>query len=380
MRLNVVKAVVKKEFYQIIRDKRTLIAAFIFPIMMMFIFSYGISFDVKSIKLAISDADCSVHSRDLIRSLISSGYFLRVSNENLSRKEAEQMVMNGEAAVALVIPHDLARNLKRMKTSYIQILIDGMDSNTANISQGYIKAILLQYNIRIMKNRFKAIAAARGFHFPPINLNLRVWYNPELKSNNFIIPGIIVIIMMMLGAMLTALSIVKEKEFGSFENIVSSPVRGIEFIIGKITPYATLAFLDMALVVLVGWIVFEVPIKGSILILIITSIVYLITALNFGILISTIAKTQQIAMMFALISTMLPSIFFSGFVFPIRSMPLVLQGISLFVPARYFISIIRSIYLKGAGLADFWLDLVILTVFAFILLLASSKRFKKSLD
>jgi len=380
MRLNVIKAVIKKEFYQVIRDKRTLVATFIFPLMMMFIFSYGISFDVKSIRTAVSDGDRTSHSREIIRSFMSSGYFKRVTDANLSRKDAEQMVMSGEAAVALIIPHDLSRNLKRMKTSYIQVLLDGMDSNTANISQGYIKAILLQYNLKMMTTRFKTAAASMGFKFPPVNLALRIWYNPELKSNNFIIPGIIVIIMMMLGALLTALSIVKEKEFGSFENVVSSPIRGIEFIIGKVAPYATLAFLDMVLVVLVGWIVFEVPIKGSIPLLIVTSIIYLVTALNFGILVSTIARTQQTAMMMALISTMLPSIFFSGFVFPIRSMPLVLQGISFLVPARYFMSIIRSIYLKGTGLGDFWQDLLILTLFALVLLIVSSKKFKKSLD
>ena len=379
MRSTVVKALVKKEFLQIFRDKRTLALTFALPLMMMVIFSYGIRFDVDSIKIAIADQDNTYQSRELIRGFLASGYFKRIDH-NLSTKDAEKKVLEGDASVAMIIPPDFSRNLKRSKQNPVQILLDGIDSNTANISQGYIKAIVLQYNSKLIQGRIKSSMKMKGMQYPPINSSMRILYNPELRSNNFIIPGIIVIIMMLMGAILTALSIVKEKELGSFENIISSPIKSSEFIIGKITPYMLLAFADMILIIIVGWSVFHVPIKGSIIQLLLTSIVYLISTLGLGILISTIAKTQQVAFLGAMLATFLPSIFFSGFVFAIKNMPLPLQWISALVPAKYFMTITRSIYLKGTGLASFWEDLLILALLAFLLLALSMKNFKKSLD
>ncbi len=379
MRRNIIKAIIKKEFFQILRDKRTLALTFALPLMMMVIFSYGVRFDVDSIRIAISDADNSFHSRKLISSFTSSGYFERVGG-NLSRKEAEKFLLNGDVAVAMIIPPEFSRNLKKREENPIQVLLDGVDSNTANISQGYIKAIILQYNSNLILARVKTAFASMGMEYPPVNLSLRVWYNPELESNHFIIPGIIVIIMMLMGAILTALSIVKEKELGSFENIISSPIKSSEFIIGKIAPYTILAFLDMVLIIIVGWLVFGVPIKGSIALLLFCSVIYLVSTLGIGILISTIAKTQQVALLAAMVVTFLPSIFFSGFVFPIENMPVLLQWLSSVVPAKYFMTIVRSIYLKGTGLTTFWVDLLIMLLLAILLIAISSKKFKKSLD
>ncbi|MBN2135743.1 MAG: ABC transporter permease [Acidobacteria bacterium] len=379
MRKNVIKAIIKKEFYQIFRDKRTLALTFALPLMMMVIFSYGIRFDVDSIRVAIADQSDTVQSRDLISGFLSSGYFMRIDN-NLSPSEAKKMLLQGDVAVAMIIPPDFASNLKRGRTNPVQFILDGVDSNTANISQGYIKAITLQYNSKLILSKIKAMMKMKGLQYPPLNLSLRVLYNPELRSNNFIIPGIIVIIMMLMGAILTSLSIVKEKELGSFENIISSPVKSSEFIIGKIAPYTILAFADMLLIILVGWIVFNVPIKGSIPLLLLISLIYLVSTLGIGILISTIAQTQQVALLGAMVATFLPSIFFSGFVFPISNMPIFLQWLSMIVPARYFMNIVRTIYLKGTGLTTFWLDLVMLSLLAILLLLLSAKKFKKSLD
>jgi len=379
MRINVIKAVAKKEVYQIVRDKRSLIFTFLLPLMLMFLYSYGIRFDVNNIRMAISDQDSSSYSRNLIESFIGSGYFERVGG-SVTSAEAERMIMTGEASAALIIPVDFSRNLKRMKSSSLQVLLDGMDSNTANISQGFIKAILLQYNLRQTKAMLGNLLEMKGISIPPVSLDLRIFYNPELKSNHFIIPGIIVIIMMLMGAMLTTLSIVKEKEFGSFENIISTPIKSMEFIIGKVFPYVILSFLDLVLIIIVGYIVFNVPIKGSILLLLITSVIYLMATLGLGILISTIAKTQQIALIAAMLVTLLPSIMLSGFVFPIESMPVFLKWISALVPAKYFMTIIRAIYLKGTGLASFWLDLLIMTIYSGLLLVVSAAKFKKRLD
>lgn len=379
MSINVIKAVAKKEVFQVIRDKRSLLFAFLLPLMMMFLYSYGIRFDVNNIRIAISDQDKSVYSRTLIDSFIGSGYFERVGGD-VSTAEAERMIMTDDASVALIIPVDFSKNLKRMKASALQVLLDGMDSNTANISQGYIKAILLQYNFNQTKAIMGNMLAMHGVSIPPVSLDIRIFYNPEIKSNHFIIPGIIVIIMMLMGALLTTLSIVKEREFGSFEIIISTPIKSAEFIIGKVTPYVVLSFLDFILIMVVGYFVFNVPIKGSILLLFLTSIIYVITTLALGILISTIAKTQQMALLAAMIVTLLPSILLSGFVFPIESMPLVLRWVSAIVPAKYFMTILRAIYLKGTGLSTFWLDLLIMTFYSFVLLAISAAKFKKRLD
>jgi ABC-2 type transport system permease protein len=379
MRIKIIKAVAKKEVFQIIRDKRSLIFAFLLPLMLMILYSYGIRFDVNNIRIAVSDQDWSSYSRKLIESFISSGYFERVGG-NITSAEAERMIINGEATAALIIPVDFSRNLKRMKNTALQVLLDGMDSNTANISQGYIKAILLQYNLRQTKAMLGNLLAMRGISIPPVSLDLRIFYNPELKSNHFIIPGIIVIIMMLMGAMLTTLSIVREREFGSFEIIISTPIRSMEFIIGKVTPYVVLSFLDLVLIIVVGYHVFNVPIKGSIPLLLVSSVIYLIATLGLGILISTIARTQQIALLAAMLATMLPSILLSGFIFPIENMPLILKWISALVPAKYFMAILRAIYLKGTGLTTFWLDLLIMTLYSILLLVISAVKFKKRLD
>lgn len=379
MRLGIIKAVIRKEVYQILRDRRTLIFTFLLPLLLMFLYSYGIRFDVNNIRIAISDACSDSRSRDLINSFIGSGYFVRIG-ENLSPAQAEKMIINGKANAVLIIPPDFSKNLKRMKGSLAQVLLDGMDSNTANISQGYIKAIFLQYNLNQIRSRLGNILELKGISFPAVSLDMRIWFNPELKSNHFIIPGIIAIIMMLMGALLTSLSIVKEKEFGSFENIISTPIKSYEFIIGKVFPYVVLSFLDLVLIIIVGYLVFNVPIKGSLPLLLVSSIIYLVSTLSLGILISTIARTQQVALIAAMLASLLPSILLSGFVFPVQNMPVPLQWISALIPAKYFMTIIRAIYLKGAGLSSFWLDFLILTLYSGILLIISSINFKKRLD
>jgi ABC-2 type transport system permease protein len=379
MRIKIIKAVTRKEIYQILRDKRTLLFTFLLPLMLMFLYSYGIRFDVNMIKIAVSDSVSDAYSRDLINGFLASGYFDRVGN-NLSQRDAEEMIMKGDATVALIIPADFSRNLKRMRGSSVQVLLDGMDSNTANISQGYIKAILLQYSLKQIQSRLGNMLSMKGISFPTVSLDMRILYNPELKSNHFIIPGIIVIIMMLMGAMLTTLSIVKEKEFGSFENIISTPIKSYEFIIGKVFPYVVLSLIDLVLIIVVGYLVFNVPIKGNLILLLFASIFYLVTTLSFGILISTIARTQQIALIVAMLATLLPSILLSGFVFPLESMPLPLQWIAALIPAKYFMTIIRAIYLKGTGVGSFWLDLVLLIFYSIVLLTISSLKFKKRLD
>jgi ABC-2 type transport system permease protein len=379
MRLGIIKAVIRKEVYQILRDRRTLIFTFLLPLLLMFLYSYGIRFDVNNIRIAISDASSDSRSRDLINSFIGSGYFDRIG-ENLSPAQAEEMIINGKANAVLIIPPDFSKNLKRMKGSPVQVLLDGMDSNTANISQGYIKAILLQYNFNQIRSRLGNMLELKGISFPAVSLDMRIWYNPELKSNHFIIPGIIAIIMMLMGALLTSLSIVKEKEFGSFENIISTPIKSYEFIIGKVFPYVVLSFLDLVLIIIVGYLVFNVPIKGSLPLLLVSSIIYLVSTLSLGILISTIARTQQVALIAAMLASLLPSILLSGFVFPVQNMPAPLQWISALIPAKYFMTIIRAIYLKGAGISSFWLDFLILTLYSGALLIISSINFKKRLD
>jgi ABC-2 type transport system permease protein len=347
--------------------------------MMMFIYSYGVRFDVKSIKLGIADYDNTFYSRELISRFISSGYFVR-TGKNMTVSEAEKGIVMGTISVALIIPADFSENLKKNSGAAVQLFLDGVDANTANISQGYTKVILLQYNAAKSKNLLQSAGRSAGVAIPPISLEIRVWYNPEMESNVFIIPGIIAIIMMLMGALLTSLSIVKEKELGSFEQIAASPIKGIEFILGKISPYIILSFIDLVMVVVVGWAVFSVPIRGSLLLLLIASLIYLVATLGLGILISTVTNTQQLAMMIAMLVTLLPSILLSGFVFPIRSMPFFLQWIAMVVPANYYLKILRDIYLKGTGLWSILPHLLVLMLLAGLLILISAKRFKKRLD
>jgi ABC-2 type transport system permease protein len=259
------------------------------------------------------------------------------------------------------------------------MIVDGADNNTATIAMSYATAISRAYSSSILMREMEAVLRQTNLAIPAIEAEPRIWFNPDLESVQFIVPGIIAIIMMIVGTVLTAVTIVKEKEQGTIEQIVSSPIGRYELMVGKVLPYAILAYLDFLLIIVASYFLFGVTIKGSLLLLLITASFYLVGVLGLGILISTMTETQMAAMMTAILLSMLPSILLSGFIFPIRQMPRVLQVITVVVPARYFIEILRDIYLKGLGLEYFWKEALYILVFGFATLALAAHRFQKRL-
>jgi len=356
----------RKEFIHIRRDFRTLIIIFAMPVVQMFIFGYAINMDTRNIEVTIIDQSRTPASRDLARAFEGSTYFT-VRYAEIDPARADDLFQQGRAKAVLVIPHDFAGRLAQPLPVAVQVLIDASDSNTAQVVRNYIDAVVLGHN------------ASRGLA-APFDIKAAIKYNPSLESTHFFVPGLVAMIMMMISALLTSITIAREKETGTMEQILVSPVRPVEIIVGKVVPYILLAFIDAVIILLVAYFWFKVPIAGSIVLLMFAFLLYVFVALSFGLLISTAAHTQQVAMMVALIVSLLPTIMLSGFIFPIASMPNVLQVVTYIVPARYFLPIIRGVMLKGSTLAEIWMPLVVLAGFGIFLLALSAKKFKMTLE
>lgn len=372
-----IPAIARKETLHILRDWRTLYLAFILPVVMILLFGYAITFDIKDFRLAVLDQDHSNASRDLVRRFTANGYF-RLVAEPASAEELARLLDVGTAQVALAIPPGLARSIERQEGAKIQVLVDGSESNTATIGAGYIESIFAGWNISLVKESL----ARRGIKprgIPPIDPRVRVWFNPEMKSANTIVPGLIAAIMMMVAALLTSLTVVRERELGSLEGLISTPVRKHEILVGKTLPYLVIALIDCAVIAGVGVIVFNVPFAGSVVMFIGTSLAFAAAGLAIGLLASVVAKTQLFANQIVVLSTMLPSMLLSGFMFPIESMPKWVQAITYIVPARYFIKITRGIMLKNQPVADLVMPTLFLLALGTLLFTISVNRFKKKL-
>jgi len=366
----VIRAIMRRELIDVRRDRRSLFLTFLYPISMLIMYGYGIRYDVDNVQLMVLDYSETPASRALVQELSSSGYF-RLAGIAATERDVERALDTERARAAVVIPRDFADKVRGGEATSVQVLIDGSDANTANIAQGYALAIV---------NRYAAELEASAGQSAPIEVEHRVWYNAELKSVNFIVPGVIAVIMMIVGAILTALSIVKEKERGTIEQILVSPIRPVEMILGKIVPYVGIALLDLAIIIAAGYLLFAVPIKGSLLDLAVFSLLYLVCSLGVGVFVSTVADNMQTAMITAVFLSLLPSVLLSGFVFPLENMPLPIQVISYFFPGRYFVDAIRGIYLKGVGLAVLWPDALRLTIFACAIIGLSTSRFRDRLE
>jgi drug efflux transport system permease protein len=372
-------AIARKEFIQIRRDKATIYMVFIFPVMMLILYGFGIRYDVKYVPMTILDQDRSTDSRQYIERFSKSTYFRIVRNaENYN--ELQDDIDRGRARIGMVIPPNFGERISSNREATVQVILDGSDNNTATISLAYFTSITREYSSFIMLGQMESLIRRTNLSIPPIEMEPRVWFNPELKSVQFIVPGIIAVIMMIIGTVLTAVTIVKEKEQGTIEQIVSSPIKRYELMVGKVLPYAALAYLDFLIIVLASYLIFGVHIKGSVLLLFVVAFFYLWGVLGMGVLVSTTTQTQIAAMFTAILLSMLPSILLSGFIFPIRQMPYVLQVITVLVPARYFIEILRDIYLKGLGLETFWQPLLYIMLFGLIVMVMAVRRFKKTLD
>ena len=363
-------AIARKEFLHILRDPRTLVVAILMPMMMVLLYGYAIDMEMDNVRIGILDEDHSSASRDFVRRMTAGGFM--VDAERLTSRDAiERGFRRGNFHAVLVFPQGFSESLVREAATPVQVLIDGADGTTAATVDNYLGAVVARINGDMLRERF-------GSDRRPIQGRPRIYFNPELVSANFVVPGLVAVIMMMIGALLTSIAVTREKETGTLEQILTTPIAPHQLIVGKVIPYMGIAALDAALVLALGKVVFGVPMAGSWFVLAGYSLIYLIIALNLGLLVSTISKTQQVAMMFALMITMLPTLMLSGFIFPIASMPIVLQIVSHIIPATYYLEVIRGIMLKGE--AWFPVQAGVMALMALILLALAIKRFKGRLE
>jgi ABC-2 type transport system permease protein len=369
MKLTRIKAITRKEFIQIWRDPMSLAMAFLLPLILLFIYGYAVTFDVDRISTVVYDMDKSSLSREFVDDFGKSGYFTIVSS--LNRYEDIDPYLDGnKAKVAIVIPHDFSKRIQTGRGTTIGIILDGANSNTANIAQGYIAVIAQRYSQKM----------SSGPVIPLIDSRSRVWYNTELKSRNFIIPGLIAVIMTVIIALLTSLTIAKEWDRGTMEQLISTPIKPIELVIGKLVPYFVIGFADTVFVILMSTELFGVPLRGSVSVLLVLSSIFLFGGLSMGILISIVGRNQTAASQMAMLSSFLPAFLLSGFIFSISNMPSPLQIITYFVPARYFVTILKGIFLKGSSLKYLILETVLLTIYGAAVFLLAVKKFKKRID
>jgi ABC-2 type transport system permease protein len=360
-------AVGRKEFRQIARDRRSLMVLLFVPAFFLLLYGYALNFDVQNVHLAVHDNDRSAASRDLVNAFVRSGYFRQIADVS-SRREYEALIDRGDARIALVIPAGFQRDLLSGRRVPVQVIINGDNSNTATTVMGYALTIL-----QTASSQHQAATSMRAGG-APLTVESRVWYNPQLRSALFLIPGLIAYIGMISSVVSTSLSVVREKERGTLEQVRMAPLGTGSYIIGKTLPYFAISLATSVFIVIASMFLFGLPMNGSWLVLILALSLYLAGALGLGLMISTIAESQQVAFQLAVLASFLPTMILSGFVFPIASMPAPIQAITLVVPARYFIVALRSIVLKGAEISTFWTELVALAVYAALMLSLASKR------
>lgn len=366
--LNRIKAIAKKEVRQLKRDKRMLYVLFVFPVLLLVIFGYAINFDVHHIKMVVYDRDKSTDSRNFVKSLTSSDYFDLIGyihNEN----QIKEVLDTKEAQCVIVFPEDFSKKIYSKQSAPIQILIDGVDANSASIIISYMSAATASYSQKIQSS---VLAVMGRKSYVPIDLRPAFWFNPELNSTFFLIPGLIAMILIITAVVSISLSIVREKERGTIEQINVSPLTSFELLIGKTIPYTVIALMIAAFILAAGYVLFGITIRGNIFLLFFSTLLFLFATLNLGILVSSIADTQQVAFQMATLVSMLPSMLLSGYIFPIESMPPVVQVLSNITPAKFFLIILRAILLKGAGIEAFWPQLIYLFIFSMIMLSLSS--------
>lgn len=372
-----VPAIAKKELLHILRDWRTLAMAFVLPLVLLLLFGYAITFDIRDLRLAVADEDRSRASRSLIERFSASRYF-RLVAQVPSADHLQALLDRGEAQIALAVPKGYSEKLERWEGVVVQVLFDGSESNSATIAAGYVDGIFNALNVSYVKETLARRGLLAG-DLPPVDPRVRVWFNPELDSTSTIVPGLVAMIMMVIAALLTSLTVVRERELGSLEGLIATPVRKHEILLGKMLPYLLIALADSVLATLVGVLVFDVPFVGRAALLICSALVFTVAGLSIGLLASVVAGSQLLANQIVFLTTLLPSMLLSGFLFPVKSMPGWVQAITYAVPARYFVAICRGILLKGQSLEDVARPALFLAAFATILLGLAITRFRKKL-
>ena len=368
--------IVRKELIQLRRDPRLLRIVIMAPLFQLFVFGYAVTTDVRHVSTAVYDQDQTAASREFTERFIRSGYF-DFDHYVTDPADVARLLDAGRVQMALSIERGFTKDLARNRTAHVQIILDGSDSMAAGIISGYVGGVVQAYSLKAAQERLDRVKAAAPL-VPGIDGRLRVWYNPDLKSVNYMVPGVICTLLLVVTTILTSLAIVKEREIGTLEMLVVTPIKARELMLGKMVPFILVGFLDMMLVVGLGALWFRVPIAGSLLLLLALSAVFLLTSLGIGLFISTVSRTQQQAMMTGFF-VILPSIILSGFMFPIENMPAAIRWITYFIPLRYYLVIIRGIFLKGNGIEILWPQVAALLVLGVAIMGTSVLRFTKRL-
>jgi ABC-2 type transport system permease protein len=372
-------AVARKEMRQIGRDRRTLLILLFVPAFFLLVYGYALNFDIRHVRIAVQDNDRSSASRDVISSFVNSGYF-DLYGEVANDAEIARVIDRNEARAVLVIPTRFGSDVAAGRPTSVQFIVNGDNANTATTVVGYARGLLsatsARYEAQARLGSPACLAGACG-EVGLLSVEPRVFYNPELRSTLFLVPGLIAYIAMLTAVVSTALSIVREKEVGTMEQVRMSPIGPVPYILGKTAPYFVVSLISAMSIVAAAMVLFDMPMRGSWLVLVGVVSLFLIGALGFGLLISSIAETQQVAFQLALLTSFLPTLMLSGFIFPITSMPAFLQLVTLIVPARYFLVALRGVVLKGVGPDVFWSDLVALAIFAVVILGLASLRLRR---
>ena len=361
---------VKKEFYHILRDKRTMFILFGLPVAELLLFGYVITNEIKDAKIAIVDHSKDNVTKEITNKILSSGFF--ILDENISQSDnLEEILQKGNVKEIIVFENDFAKNLERENIANIQIIADATDANTAQLLVGYTAGIISDYASQLKQD----------FDLPmQIKTETRMLYNESLRGVYMFVPGIMALILMLVCTLMTSVSITREKEYGTMEVLLVSPIRPIQIILGKVTPYLLLSFINMVTILFLSFAVFDVPVQGSLVLLVFVSTIYILLALSLGILISTFTDSQQVAMFISGFALMLPTMLLSGFIFPIENMPKILQWICYVMPPKYFIIIVKNIMLKGTGIFFIWKEILVLLGMTSFFILLSSLKFKIRLD
>lgn len=365
--MNKALAVATKEFRQIVRDRRTLMILLFVPAFFLLLYGYALNWDIRHVRIAVDDRDHTAESRSIVSGFVNSGYFDLVAS--IDDRDITPLMNGNDVRAVVVLPSGLSRELRSGGLAAVQVLINGDNANSATA--------ILGYSLTILQNESAKYVPAAAPVVRPVVVEPRVWYNPELRSTLFLVPGLIAYIAMITAVISTALSVVREKERGTMEQVRMAPVGATSFIVGKTIPYFVISLVSAFGIVLVAMALFGLPMRGSWMLLLVVLSLFLIGALALGLFISSVADTQQVAFQLAALASFLPTLMLSGFIFPIASMPTFLRGVTYVVPARYFLIALRGIVLKGAGIDAFWRDLVALGVFAVIMLALASVRLRR---
>jgi ABC-2 type transport system permease protein len=370
------RAIFIKELHHITRDSRSLGMALAVPVMMLVLFGFALSLDVDRIPTMVYDQDRTAASRELIHQFQGSRYF-EIAGFADHYDAIERGIDRNTILMGLVIPRDYSKKVESGRVAPVQILLDGSDSNTASIALGYVDSVVRNYTINLrsdMQNR-----KGGGAMQQPVDARLRVWYNSSLESKNYVVPGLIAVILMIIAALLTSLTIAREREMGTLEQVMSTPLRPAEMVLGKMLAYFVVGVIDATVTVIVGIFVFQVPLRGGILMLGVSTCVFLIGALFWGIFVSAVSESQLQAYQMGILSSFLPSFLLSGFVYAIETMPPVIQWITHIVPSRYFVTILKGVFLKGVGMDVLWGELGLLLLYAALVFLFATRKLNQKM-